>query len=183
MAKTKFRTMYDHGEERYRAPIGDKIQIKHYPKMMANGRRKLEAKRDYPIYDIIQASKEETEVERIIKRAMEGDPSVLNAMNGVYADITDAPKSLAQAQQMIIDAKNEFKNLPKEIREKFENNDEIYIASMGSKEWLDNMGITAKMETKNNKTENIETKSLNDIAGTNALVQTGIEQAGGEINE
>lgn len=167
MKTPAFRTAYVHGEDHYRAPIGAKIEYRHRAKMKTDGKRVLIKDQEYPIYEIIQAHREETEIERIVKRATEGDISALNAMNGVYADITDAPRSLAEAQALIIDAKNEFEKMPTEIKEKFNNNSEEYVAEMGSKIWMDKMGITAELERiKNPTTETITPAELPEAGGT-----------------
>ena len=97
---------------------------------------------------MIQASREQCEIERIVKRAMNGDMSVLNAMEGQYIDITGAPTSLAHAQQIIINAKKQWDELDRDTKNKFENNVEIFIATAGSKEWCDIMGITEQIERK-----------------------------------
>lgn len=130
------------------SPTGEKYQIEHTPHMGLDGRRKLIKDNPKPIYEMIQASREQCEIERIVKRAMNGDLSVLNAMEGQYIDITGAPSSLAQAQQIIIDAKRKFEELDTETKKKFDNNVEIFIAEAGSKEWLDKMGITEQIELK-----------------------------------
>ena len=130
------------------SPTGDKIQMEHTPHMGLDGRRKLIKDNPKPIYEMIQASREQTEIERIVKRALQGDMSVLNAMEGQYIDITGAPTSLAQAQQIIINAKYQFEALDAETKKKFDNNAEVFIAEAGTKEWLDKMGITEKMERK-----------------------------------
>lgn len=152
----EFRSKYtNHTKYRKQSPTGEKIEIRHEPEINADGRRVLKPTREVPIYEMIQIGREETEIERIVKRAMEGDYNALNAMNGVYADITDAPSSLAEAQQYIINAKREFENLPADIRKEFENNPEVYVASVGTKEWFDKMGITAKIEEQNKAAETI----------------------------
>lgn len=142
----KFGMKY-HGEKsNISSPTGEKTEIRHEPYITEDGRRILKPTKKVPIYELIQVGREETEIERIVKRAMEGDYNALNAMNGVYTDITDAPQSLAQAQQLIINAKKEFNELPTEIKKEFEYNPEIYVASVGTKDWFDKMGITAAQE-------------------------------------
>lgn len=147
--KTKeliFRTKYDKRNIAFKAPAGEKIQIEHTPHMGLDGRRKLIKDNPKPIYEMIQASREQTEIDRIVKRALQGDESVLSAVEGQYIDITGAPKSLAHAQQIIINAKNDFEKLDPETRKKFDNNVEVFIASAGTKEWMDKMGLTEKLE-------------------------------------
>lgn len=144
--KLPFNTKYKPGREGRLSPTGEKIQIEHTPHMGLDGRRKLIKDNPKPIYEMIQASREQTEIDRIVKRALQGDESVLSAVEGQYIDITGAPKSLAHAQQIIINAKNDFEKLDTETKKKFENNVEIFIATAGSKEWMDKMGLTEKLE-------------------------------------
>lgn len=144
--KIPFNTKYKPNVKGRQTPTGNKVQMEHTPHMGLDGRRKLVKDNPKPIYEMIQASREQCEIERIVKRAMQGDISVLNAMEGQYIDITGAPQSLAHAQQIIINAKNDFEKLDPETKKKFENNVEIFIATAGSKDWLDKMGITDKLE-------------------------------------
>lgn len=179
----EIRTKYsDHTEWRCVTPTGEKIETRHEPIINEDGRRVLKPTKKVPIYEMIQIGREETEIERIVKRAVEGDYNALNAMNGVYADITDAPSSLAQAQQLIINAKQEFDTLPANIRKEFENNPELYVASVGSKDWFDKMGITAKIDERNKaeaarklNEENAAKAMANLANGTGKIVVNGKE--------
>lgn len=147
-AKTKFawRTQFDKGETSYKAPTGDKFEMRHDPEMKSDGRRVLNRTRKVPIYDLIQASREECEIENIVRRAVEGDYTALNATHGVFADITDCPNSIADAQKFIINQQAAFEKLDKETRSKFEYNPELYIAEMSNdpESWLEKMGIKDK---------------------------------------
>ena len=67
-------------------------------------------------------------------------------MKGQYTDITGAPKSLAEAQQMIIDLKAKFDELPKDIKQKFDYNVEQYIAEFGSETWAEKTGVAAALK-------------------------------------
>lgn len=89
------------------------------------------------IYEMIQESLEESKIENIIRRAVYGDASALNVHNAQYFDATDAPTSLAEAQEMIINATSEFYKLPLEIREQFDHSPEKYVHMYGTQDWLD----------------------------------------------
>lgn len=93
------------------------------------------------VYDRIQAALEETKIENIIRRATLGDPTALAAINGQYIDISDAPKTLAEAQNLIIRVKQEFDKLPVEIRKKYDMSAEKYVADYGSENWQKAVGI------------------------------------------
>lgn len=148
--KTKFawRTQYDKGDNIYKSPTGEKFEMRHDPEMKSDGRRVLNRTRKVPIYDLIQASREECEIENIVRRAVEGDYTALNATHGVFADITDCPNSIADAQKFIINQQEAFEKLDKETRAKFEYNPELYIAEMSNnpESWLEKMGFKAEWE-------------------------------------
>lgn len=147
MATTKlpFKTAYATGtKEMPSTPAGEKIVYEHREIMDERGNRKLVKDRAINIYEKIQASKEQCEIENILRRAAEGDLSVLNAVSTNYLDITDAPSSLAEAQAFVIKAKAEFDELPREIKSKFENNAEQYVALYGTDDWAEATGLKAK---------------------------------------
>lgn len=179
MSKTTFGLKYDDRKALRCSPTGEKIQMEHTPHMGLDGKRKLILDDAKPIYEMIQAHREETEIERIVKRAMQGDMSVLNAMSGQYMDIAGAPRSLAEAQQIIINAKRDFDKLDPETRKKFDNNVEIFIAEAGSKEWADKLGITAKIEAENKvKAEKAEFEkdlksAMKNLAGSSKKAEKG----------
>ncbi len=181
MAKMSFRTQFNKGDRTFKSPTGKKTEIRHRPTMSKSGVRTLVHDKEVAIYDLIQESKEECEIERIVKRAIEGDWNVLNAVNGMYADITNCPSSLAEAQQFIIDAKTDFDSLPKEIKAKFNNNAEEYIAEMSNdiKSWSDKMGYTEALEKQAAKEAELSALNIN-----NDVIEKTIEIAeGGKKNE
>lgn len=179
MSKNNFGLKYADRKALRCSPTGEKIQMEHTPHMGLDGKRKLILDDPKPIYEMIQAHREETEIERIVKRAMQGDLSVLNAITGQYIDVSGAPNSLAEAQQVIINAKRDFEKLDPEIRQKFDNNVEIFIAEAGSKDWLDKMGVTAKIEEENQiKAEKAEFEkdlksAMKNLAGSSKKIQKG----------
>ena len=98
-------------------------------------------------YADIQASRPD-EMRSILERALKGDQGALLAVqqrHGFYADVSNAPKTLAEMQQLILDATHDFELLPAEIRERFENNVDQFISEYGSQEFAQKMGwITAE---------------------------------------
>lgn len=159
--------------------------MRHSPTILKDGRRILKRDREVDIYNLIQSHREECEIENIIRRAVEGDYNALNAINGTYADITNCPSSIAEAQQYIINAKNEFEKLPKDIKSKFEYNAELYVAEMsGNTEgWLDKMGFKAEIEKNRAKAEE-KAKLDTNFAKAMETIASGsiINNAGGEVD-
>lgn len=184
MATTKipFGFKYQMKQARHDNPIGSKVVMEHTGHMGLDGKRKLLKDKQVMRYEMIQASREQTEIERIVKRALEGDPTVLNAVTGQYADITGAPKSLAEAQQIMINAKRDFGKLDKETRELFNNNVEEFIAQAGSKEWMDKLGITARLE-KEKAVKEAKAKFEKDTAAAMANLAGQAAITNVEVNE
>lgn len=91
-------------------------------------------------YEKIQSYAEECKIENILARCAI-DPYALNQRAGQYIDVVDAPKTLAEAQNIMIKIKNEFMGLSVEDRNKFGNSVEKYIAQYGSKSWAKALGL------------------------------------------
>lgn len=111
-------------------------------------------------FEAIQQYASQCDIKNIIERAMAGDTSGLYAKQGQYLDVTDMPKNLAEAQQAMLKIKNEFYGLTTDIRNKFNNSVDEYIASFGSEEWLKKInpikeaelsGVTPKEEVSENE--------------------------------
>ncbi len=125
-------------------PTGDKEATTYQTTIDENGHKITEAVGKTNIYNRIQSSLEETKIENIIKRFTEGDMSAFRTGNPIYADITGAPKSLMEAQNMIIKITDEFNSLPVEVRAKFDHSPEKYVAIYGNQEWAAAVGYEIK---------------------------------------
>lgn len=102
----------------------------------------------------IEASKEETLIDNIIKRFQNGDVTVLQRKQGFYGDITNMPSSLAEAQNMLIQIENHFNSLPSEDRELFGNSFDRYVSEvskMNASDFIEKFNLV-KQEL---KTDNI----------------------------
>lgn len=87
---------------------------------------------------------EETKIENIIRRASI-DPDIAARIapdlgNGIQ-DFTEAPHTLAELQNIMIRAEQIWDEVPKEIKLKFDNDVDKFIASFGTVEWAKNLGI------------------------------------------
>lgn len=188
--KTSFKTQFTVIGERKRAPIGAKTEMRHRASIDTNGRRQLIRDKEVAIYDLIQSHREECEIENIIRRAVEGDYNALNAVNGVFEDITNCPNSIAEAQQYIINAKEEFDKLPKDIKAKFEFNPEIYVAELNNspETWLEKTGFAKEIELNRAKAEERAKNDINfakamEMIATGKALNVPEVNTGGETNE
>lgn len=159
-----FRTAYSE-PIRYTTEPGSRMANDYEVQLDKKGHKKLVKIGEHDIYEEIQSYLEETKIENILARAAAGDIEALNARNGAYADITDAPATLAEAHQMIISLENKFKQLPQEIRNKFNNSEEEFVAEFGSKEFFDKMGITTENAPKSDNIDFVPgtTETINEV--------------------
>lgn len=88
------------------------------------------------IYEKIQECLEPTKIENIIRRFEEGDPTALGHGSGIYADISDMPTNIIEAQKRIQDVQAKFASLPIDIKEKFGNDPTVFMAEILSGEGL-----------------------------------------------
>lgn len=87
---------------------------------------------------------EETKIENIIRRASI-DPNIAERitpdMGGGIQDFTEAPRTLAELQNIMLRAEQIWEEVPKEIKIKFNNDVDEFISSFGTVEWAKNLGI------------------------------------------
>lgn len=148
-----FKSMYDRPET-IPCETGTRYDKTYTMIIDEHGHKDLKCTGETDRYAKIQSHLEEVLIENILAKATL-DPTILNKREGLYFDSTSMPKTLAEAQNAILALNQEFEKLPAEIKQKFDNSAEKYIAAYGSKEWGDKMGIIEKTveETKEEKKE------------------------------
>lgn len=87
---------------------------------------------------------EETKLENIIRRASI-DPDIAARLvpdigKGIQ-DFTEAPETLAELQNIMLRAEQIWDDVPKEIKLKFDNDVDKFVANFGTIEWAKNLGI------------------------------------------
>lgn len=126
--------------ERFFAPAGSRNADTFEIQIDKKGHKSLKWVGTHDIYQDIQSYKEECSIENIIARAAAGDLNALNKSQGFYADITESPRDLAEAQRNILKLSNTFDALPAEIRAKFDNSKEVFVNEFGTEEFSKKMG-------------------------------------------
>lgn len=97
------------------------------------------------VYDMIQSHKDSTDIHQILRRFENGDVNALNKVQGVFADVTEMPKTYAEMLNHIIAGKNAFMDLPVETRAKFGHSFERWLAAMDDPvDFASKMGIDIK---------------------------------------
>lgn len=115
------------------------------------GHKSLKKCGEHDIYAEIQSYYEETKIENILARAAAGDVAALNQKSGFYADITDTPANLMEAQNMILKLEKAFYSLPTEIRANFDNSKEKFVSMYGSEDFIKAMGWNVEETEKTNE--------------------------------
>lgn len=129
--------------KRFHCPAGSRDADTFEIQIDKKGHKSLKWVGTHDIYQDIQSYKEECSIENIIARAAAGDLNALNRSQGFYADITESPKDLAEAQRNILKLSNTFDALPADIRAKFDNSKEVFVNEFGTDEFAKKMGWTA----------------------------------------
>lgn len=159
----KFNTAFSEKKPVY-MEVGSKFMDTYEYSIDEKGHKSLVKTGEKDIYTPIQEALENTLIENILQKAALGDPEALNKIQGHYLDTTNMPTSLAEAQNKIIQLKNEFNQLPVDVRRKFDFSPEMYIHSFGSDYWLDSMGYQRKQPEPeiNTETKSEEKETVNN---------------------
>lgn len=126
-------------------PSGSAIKDIYSSKVLDDGTVELVKTGEENFNDYIQSFRDSVDIGVILKKAVMGDLSGLQRVQGFYADTTKFPKTKAEMLQIVMDAQSNFEKLPNEIREKFDYDFNKFFATMDTPEWLEKM--------KMNKTE------------------------------
>lgn len=115
-------------ENEYKLTIADK-------KAPNAGEWIVEVKGVINAYEKIQSHKESVELQTILKKYMNGDVEALNKVNGVYADITNMPKTLADMYAKIQLGISAFEDLPLEVRKEYGHNPTKWFEALSTGEF------------------------------------------------
>lgn len=158
-------------------PAGTHFEPKYQEEITKNGKQ-LHKIGKTNIYEIIQSHAEECKIENILAQAAKGDYSMLKAREATYMDATTMPKTLMELENLTIKMKDEFYEMPLEVRKEFNNDPEQYITQMGTEEFKN------KMAPYNDKIAKIAAEKdhaayLEKVKET-AKFYNDVEKAGGE---
>lgn len=123
------------GTERKFTETGRPFHTEYEIYIDETGHKTLHSTGETNTYAKIQESLESTLIENILDRVALGDKEALERVQGKYVDMEKLPKSLMEAQNKIVEIKNEFYKLPTEIRAQFDNSPEKYVHDFGTEEW------------------------------------------------
>ena len=127
---------------------GDPIHVLYTPKVNDDGSIELIENGKENKDDKIQSEAASCDLRLIVQKYIDGDISVLNQRTLSFGDTTEYPKTYADMLQLQINAKIQFDKLPKDVKEKFDNDVNKFFATAGTEEWYEKVGYK--------KTENEE---------------------------
>ena len=112
-----------------------KEQIEVYQEEIKEGRKQLTHTGYHNVYREIQIDLDSCKIENILHQVAMGDLSALKAREATYVDTTNMPKTLMEAQNLVIRIKDEFDKMPMEVKKEFGNSADKYVELMGTEEF------------------------------------------------
>lgn len=133
---------------------GDKIRRTFRWRHDSEGKKELTLDEEIDRDAEIQSFLEETKIENIIRRAT-FDPEVAQRLgaslgDGEPIDYTGMPTTLAEAQNLMIQAEQTWDKLPSETKQQFDNDVDKFIHDYGTVEWAEKLGILTEKPSVNN---------------------------------
>lgn len=166
--KTKIFTQLN-PPKRIPTPCGDAYLDVFQEEITKDGKIDLVCIGKTNINDKIQEDLESTKIENILKAVVMGDLSALRKEEPLYIDATTFPKTLMEAQNIVVKAKQEFEKFPQEVKDLFDNSPELYVSQMGTKEYLN------KLAPYNDKIDEIKRKGSAEEYNKKVMQQAKFE--------
>ena len=135
-----FKTQFDK-RPRFSSNVGETVRREYSSRFNDDGVLELFESGTSDLSEYIQSFRDSTDINVILTRYLNGDPSALERVQGVYADVSMAPRSYAEALNFIHQGESDFNTLPVEVKERFGNNYYVWLSSIGSSDWFDKMKI------------------------------------------
>ncbi len=152
---SKFRSAYDCPPiEGLSSPVGDEYSPVYAEDVDERGVACIVQVSQEKIQDKIEACKEQTLIYNILNSFDDG--TLLNKAQGVYADLSAMPDNIHEAYQSVRDARMVFYGLSDEIRQRFNNSFDEFIASSFLSDFNDKLKKDS-VPVKNNSTGEVTT--------------------------
>lgn len=135
-----FKTQYD-ARDRIQSNPGNPIKLLYAGSYNERGQVVLKEDGTENLYDFIQSFAESTDIHAIMRRFENGEIDVLEKVQGFYGDVTEMPKTYAEALQRIADSEKVFMSLPVEVRSKFGHSFSEFLAASNDADFLERLGV------------------------------------------
>lgn len=135
-----FKTQYD-ARDRIQSNPGNPIKQLYAGSYNERGQVELKEDGTENLYDFIQSFVESTDIHAIMRRFENGEVNVLEKVQGFYGDVTEMPKTYAEALQRIADSEKVFMSLPVDVRAKFGHSFSEFLAASNDADFLERLGV------------------------------------------
>ncbi len=140
MFEKPFKTQYD-ARDRIQTNPGNPIKQLYSGSYNERGQVELKEDGTEDLYAFIQSFAESTDIHAILSRYQNGEVDVLEKVQGFYGDITEMPKTYAEALQRIADSEKVFMSLPVDVRAKFGHSFSEFLAASQDSDFLERLGV------------------------------------------
>lgn len=121
---------------------GSRWYIEKHGEVLPNGNIVLVEDRKIDIQEKYNAEYPATTIDNILANS---NPFEYFGDDGTHGiDCTKVPRTLAEFMQLQIDRKREFDGFSAEVKQRFGNDFNQYLATAGSDEWFEKLGINLK---------------------------------------
>lgn len=120
---------------------GSKIKIEYQPVYDVNGVWHLEPSGKNNTYMEIQSHADSCDINLIMARYRNGETDILSRIQGVYGDVTNVPTNYSEIMNQQLKAEQLFMSLAPDVREKYNNSVEQFMASFSTKEGWEAIGF------------------------------------------
>lgn len=127
--------------QRTHCRAGERIKIEYQPVYDRRGVWHLEESGTTNAYLEIQSHAESCDINIIMARYRNGETDVLSRIQGVYGDVTNVPTDYAEILNLQLKAEQLFKGLSADVRAKYGNSVEQFMASFSSREGWEAIGF------------------------------------------
>lgn len=145
MAKSNpvFRTHYDaqYDHKRVHTATGSRYKTEYQPVYDKAGVWHLEPTGKTDIYLDIQSYAMSCDINVIMQRYRNGEVDVLSAVQGVYGDVSNIPTNYAEIMNAKLEAERLFASLAADVRAKYNNSVEQFMAEIGTRAGLEKLGV------------------------------------------
>lgn len=135
-----FKTQYD-ARDRIQSNPGNPIKQLYAGSYNERGQVELKEDGTEDLYAFIQSFAESTDIHSIMRRFENGEVDVLEKVQGFYGDVTEMPRTYAEALQRIADSEKVFMSLPVDVRAKFGHSFSEFLAASNDADFLERLGV------------------------------------------
>ena len=137
-----FRTKYKRLEIYSESGLPEKVSYDGF--MLENGQIELREVGVLNTYEEIQSHAESADINIMIARFLNGDEDVLSKKQMLYGDFSKLPSSYAELYNYARAGQRYFDSLPTAVKERFDNDVNLFMATFDTEEGIRKLGFTPK---------------------------------------